>query len=274
MRPPSPSLAVTLVTHAPDFALLEEVLAALDAAIAHARAAGELSEARLTLVDHGPGESSHARLSALAAAHRARLLSPGANLGFGAGHNLALRGAEEEYFLILNPDAAIDPSALTSGLSALAADPAVALIAPRVDTGPGGPQHLCKRAPDPWTLLLRGFGPAWLRRRFRARLDRYAMADLDPERAQDVPLASGCCMLLRASVFRAAGGFDERFFLYFEDFDLCLALRAAGGRIRYLPAMRVRHHPGGAAAKGGPHRRLFAASAWKYFRKHGFSSQE
>jgi GT2 family glycosyltransferase len=274
MKPPSPSLAITLVAHAPDFALLEEVLAALDAAIAHARAAGELSTARLTLVDHGPGEASRARLTELAAAHGARLLSPSENRGFGAGHNLALRDAEEEYFLILNPDAVLDPAALTAGLRALAADPAVALVAPRVDTGPGGPQHLCKRAPDPWTLCLRGFAPAWLRRRFRARLDRYAMADLDPERAQDVPLASGCCMLVRGAAFRAAGGFDERYFLYFEDFDLCLALRAAGGRIRYVPGMRVRHHRGGAAAKGALHRRLFLASAWKYFRKHGFASQE
>jgi hypothetical protein len=73
MKPPSPSLAITLVAHAPDFALLEEVLAALDAAIAHARAAGELSTARLTLVDHGPGEASRARLTELAAAHGARL---------------------------------------------------------------------------------------------------------------------------------------------------------------------------------------------------------
>lgn len=274
MRPPSPSLAITLVTHAPDFALLEEVLAALDAAIARARRDGALGEARLTLVDHGPGTAARARLAESAQAQGARLLTPDRNRGFGAGHNLALRGAEEEFFLILNPDAVLDEASLSAGLRALAADPDVALIAPRVDTGPGGPQHLCKRAPDPWTLFLRGFGPAWLQRRCRARLDRYAMADLDPERAQDVPLASGCCMLVRAAAFRAAGGFDERYFLYFEDFDLCLALRAAGGRIRYLPDMRVRHHRGGAAAKGGPHRRLFLTSAWKYFRKHGFASQE
>lgn len=271
MRLPAPELAVSLVTHAPDFALLEEVLGALDAALARARADGVLSRARLILVDHGPGVSE--RLQCLAAAHGAQRIVPESNRGFGAGHNLALRDAKEEFFLVLNPDAELDSDALIEGLRVLGADPSIALVAPRVDTGPGGPQHLCKREPDWWTLFLRGFAPAWLRRRNQARLDRYAMADLDPDRAQDVPLASGCCMLMRASAFHQAGGFDERFFLYFEDFDLCKALRAHGGRIHYSPDMRVRHHRGGAAKKGGLHRRLFLASAWKYFRKHGLHSQ-
>lgn len=274
MRPPAPDLATALVAYAPDFALLEEALAALGAAVARAREAGELGLARTILVDHGPGAASRARLAELAARHGAELLAPGANRGFGAGQNLALRGAREAVLLALNPDAVLDAGALAAGLRALREDPRVALVAPRVDTGAGEPAHLCKRDPDPWTLFLRGFGPPWLRRRHRARLDRYAMADLDPSRAADVPLASGCCMLLRGDAFRAAGGFDERFFLYFEDFDLCRALRAAGGSIRYLPEMRVRHHPGGAAAKGWRHRRLFAAAAWKYFRKHGLASQE
>jgi hypothetical protein len=274
MRPPAPDLAAALVAHAPDFALLEEALAALAAAIARARAAGELGAARVMLVDHGPGEASRARLDELARRRGARLLTPERNRGFGAGQNLALREAPEPLLLALNPDAVLDPDALTAGLRALREDPGVVLAAPRVDTGPGGPQHLCKREPDAWTLFLRGFAPEWLRRRHRARLDRYAMADLDPERAQDVPLASGCCMLLRGDAFRAAGGFDERFFLYFEDFALCRALRAAGGRIRYVPGMRVRHHRGGAAAKGWRHRRMFAASAWKYFRTRGIPSRE
>lgn len=264
MRPPAPRLATAVVVHAPDFGLLGEALAAHDAAVARAVAAGELAGARLTIVDHG---ADRARLAALAAAHGARLLTPERNRGFGAGQNLGLLDAGEECVLALNPDAVLDEDALAAGLRALREDPGVALVAPRVDTGPGGPQHLCKREPDAWTLFLRGFAPAWLRRRHRARLDRYAMTDLDPEVAQDVPLASGCCMLMRGAAFRAAGGFDERYFLYFEDFALSRALRERGGRIRYEPAMRVRHHPGGAAAKGWRHRRLFLASAWKYWRQ-------
>ena len=267
MKPPAPELAVSLVSHAPDFAVLERTLAALERAAVFARSAGALAGHHLTIVDHGPGTEHAARLRATGA----RLLEPGENRGFGAGHNRALRVEAAEFALILNPDAVMAEDALTAGLAFLRAHPDVVLAAPQVDTGPGGPRHLCKREPDPWTLFVRGFGPAWLRSRCRARLERYALADLDPERERlDVPLASGSFMLLRTAAFHAAGGFDERFFLYFEDFDLCRRLRAAGGRIGYAPQMIISHYAGGAARKGGLHRRLFLASAWKYFRRYGF----
>lgn len=270
MKPPPPELAVSLVSHAPDFAVLERTLDALERAGEHARRAGAIERMTLTIADNGPGAEHAERLRRSGA----RVLESGRNLGFGAGHNRALHGARAEFALILNPDAVMEEDALAAGLAFLAAHPDVVLLAPQVDTGPGGPRHLCKREPDPWTLLVRGFGPAWLRRRCRKRLDHYAMADLDPAREHlDVPLASGSFMLLRTAAFHAIGGFDERYFLYFEDFDLCRRLREAGGRIAYAPQVRITHHAGGAARKGGPHTRLFLASAWKYFRRHGFRSQ-
>jgi GT2 family glycosyltransferase len=267
MKPPAPDLAVSLVSHAPDYAVLERTLAALERAAEHARRAGALERMTLTIADNGPGTEQAERLRRFGA----RVLESGRNLGFGAGHNRALREARAEFALILNPDAVMAEDALSAGIAFLNAHPEVVLVAPCVDTGAGGPRHLCKRPPDPWTLLVRGFGPDWLRQRCRARLDRYAMVDLDPAQVNtDVPLASGSFMLLRTAAFHAAGGFDERYFLYFEDFDLCLRLRAAGGLIAYVPQVQIMHHAGGAARKGGPHPRLFLTSAWKYFRRHGF----
>lgn len=267
MKPPAPELAVSLVSYAPDFDVLERTLAALNRAAEHARGAGALARVTLTIADNGPGAANAERLRR----GGARVVEPGRNLGFGAGHNLALRDAQAEFALILNPDAVMAEDALTAGIAFLQSHPEVALLAPQVDTGRDAARHLCKREPDPWTLFVRGFGPAWLRRRCRKRLDHYAMTDLDPAREHlDVPLASGSFMLLRTAVFHAIGGFDERYFLYFEDFDLCRRLRDAGGRIAYAPQVRIAHHAGGAARKGGPHARLFLASAWKYFRRHGF----
>jgi GT2 family glycosyltransferase len=264
MKPPAPDLAVAVVVFAPDFPVLERTLTALERAAERA-----VLRCDLTIIDNGPGNRNAERLRASGA----RVLTPGRNLGFGAGHNLALRDARAEFVLVLNPDAELEEDALTEGLAFLRAHPEVVLLAPQVDTGPGGPRHLCKRDPDPWTLFVRGFGPGWLKRRYRARLDRYAMADLDPARENlDIPHASGCCMLLRTAAFRAADGFDERFFLYFEDLDLCRALRAAGGRVAYAPRVRIRHYEGGAARKGARHVRLFVVSAWKFFRKHGLHS--
>ncbi len=264
MKPPAPDLAVSVVVFAPDFPVLERTLTALGRAAERAAIRSDL-----TITDNGPGGGNAERLRATGA----RVLTPGRNLGFGAGHNLALQDARAEFALVLNPDAEMEEDALVEGLAFLRAHPEAALLAPQVDTGPGGPHHLCKRDPDPWTLCVRGFGPAWLKRRCRARLERYAMADLDPAREHlDIPHASGCFMLLRTAAFRAAGGFDERFFLYFEDLDLCRALRTSGSRVAYAPCVRIRHYEGGAARKGARHVRLFAVSAWKFFRKHGFRS--
>ena len=76
-------------------------------------------------------------------------------------------------------------------------------------------------------------------------------------------------MLIRGAALRAVGGFDERYFLYFEDFDLSLRL-AGQGAVEYLPAMVVRHYGGGSAAKGWRHRWLFLRSGVRFFSDHGW----
>jgi hypothetical protein len=120
-------------------------------------------------------------------------------------------------------------------------------------------------------LLLRGFAPYWLRRHFGARLDYYEMRDLINERdlVWDPPIVSGCFMLFRTEVLKRLGGFDPRFFLYFEDFDL--SLRAGEvARIAYVPSVRIVHHGGGAARKGLRHVRMFVVSAVRFFNKQGW----
>ena len=85
----------------------------------------------------------------------------------------------------------------------------------------------------------------------------------------DPPLVSGACMLFRTAVLREAGGFDPRFFLYFEDYDLSLRV-ARKTRIAYVPAVKVVHHGGHAARKGLRHIGLFVRGAATFFRLHGW----
>jgi GT2 family glycosyltransferase len=87
--------------------------------------------------------------------------------------------------------------------------------------------------------------------------------------AADVAIVSGCCMLCKTTSLQKEGGFDPRFFLYFEDFDLSLRL-GKHGAVVYLPTMRVRHAGGNAARKGRQHRLYFIRSAVSFFNKHGW----
>jgi GT2 family glycosyltransferase len=271
------SLTVSVVLHNSDPRLLERGLTSAAAAIRRAQADAVLGAASITLVDNASGAASREataevlrRIAALPGAVATRLLQQERNPGFGAGNNLALRDSAADYHLILNPDVEIARDALSIGIAHLAANSGDVLLSPRVTGDDGRQEFLCKRYPSLWVLLLRGFGPRWLQRAWHQRLDDYEMRDcLAGDEPCPVELASGCFMLVRAQALREVGGFDERFFLYFEDFDLSLRL-AGRGRLLYLPGMRIVHHGGYAASKGPRHVVLFLRSALRFFRRHGW----
>jgi GT2 family glycosyltransferase len=175
-----------------------------------------------------------------------------------------------DFHLILNPDAELADSTLSIGLSTLREDSGIVLLSPEVLGENGNQEFLCKRYPSFLVLLLRAFAPRMIRRLFRRRLHRYEMRDVCSGQAEaDVMLATGCFMLLRTEAFQAVGGFDERYFLYFEDFDLSLRLGGMG-RLVYHPAMKIVHHGGYAASKGMMHVRLFVNSGIQFFNRHGW----
>jgi len=269
---PGVMLAVSVVTYGGDVVCLESTLSHL-AVAAGALPAGRAA-LRLVLVDNGPGAVERsAALSRLLQGWDggAEILSGHGNVGYGRGHNLAIGRHASAFHLVLNPDVELAPDALVQALAFLGAHPECGLLAPAVWGEDGTLQYLCKRRPAAVDLLLRGFAPQWLRERFRFRLDRYEMRDLINERdvVWDPPIVSGCCMLFRTGVLERVGGFDPRYFLYFEDFDLSLRT-AQIARIAYVPAVRIVHHGGGAARKGLAHVRMFAASAAKFFNRHGW----
>ncbi len=118
---------------------------------------------------------------------------------------------------------------------------------------------------------MRGFLPQRLRAPFAALLADYEMRDvIDGEHVRlDPPIVSGCFMLFRTSVLRRLGGFDPRYFLYFEDYDLSLRTHEVA-RIAYVPAVRTTHYGGHAARKGWLHVKLFGASAVRFFNRFGW----
>jgi N-acetylglucosaminyl-diphospho-decaprenol L-rhamnosyltransferase len=146
--------------------------------------------------------------------------------GFGANHNAAFQRCGTPYFCVCNPDIRLTEDPFPPLLASLA-DAAVA--GPLVRNPAGGVEDSARRFPTAAALLKKAVADR--------RLPDYP-TDRGP---QDVDWVAGMFMLFRAEAFRGAAGFDERYFMYYEDVDLCRRLRNAGRSVRYVPAAQVVH---------------------------------
>jgi hypothetical protein len=158
-----------------------------------------------------------------------RIIANAAPRGFGANHNTAFRLGRGRYFCVLNPDVRLqaDPfPALTRAL----ADEHVGVAAPVVLSPGGDIEDSARRYPTPFSVAKKAFAR-------RPALD-YAVGDqpFSPD------WVGGMFMLFRREVFERAGGFDERYFLYYEDVDLCRRLAGLDYRVELVPAARVVHN--------------------------------
>ena len=148
--------------------------------------------------------------------------------GFGANHNQVFRRSPSRYFCVLNPDLRL-PSDPFPGLLRAFDDPRVALAAPAACDAQGRLQDNARRLPSPWRIASK----LW---------SRPPGPDYDSERPVIYPdWVAGFFMMFRSQVFGELGGFDERYFLYYEDIDLCSRLRLAGWKIAWLPRARIIH---------------------------------
>jgi GT2 family glycosyltransferase len=193
-------------------------------------------------------------------------IQSGRNAGFGAGCNLGAAAGSAPLILFINPDAEITAGALSRMVAVLEADPDVVLVGPRLAEDTGELVHSMRRyqrTRSMWAQALylhRLFPHARWANEIDARPASYE-APASPE------WLSGACMLVRRSAFDAAGGFDDGFFLYCEDQDLCRRLRAAGGRIRYEPSAVVSHRGGHSAPRPSLYA-VLAESRIRFARKH------
>ncbi len=188
------------------------------------------------------------------------------NSGFAHGCNVGWRSGSARYVLFLNPDAAIDSDSLGRLVGALEQEPELGIVAPRIVHENGGQAHSLRRFPT----LGRAFAQAVFLHRLVPRAGWADEVIRDPEaygHAWSPDWVSGACFLTRRTVLEALGGWDERFFLYSEDVDLCRRARAAGIGIGYEPRA-VCTHTGGASAPSGRALPLMAESRRVYAQKH------
>ena len=144
-----------------------------------------------------------------------------ANLGYGAGHNIAMRRSISErvpYHLVLNPDVYFESGVLEELFEYMEVHPDVGNIIPQVKYPNDEIQYLCKLLPTPIDLILRRFIPirSWKER----RNGKYELRWTGYNKIMNIPNLSGCFMFLRVAALKDVGLFDENIFMYFEDIDL------------------------------------------------------
>lgn len=273
------SLAVSIVVFKQDMAVFRQALASLFEAIESYNDRDSGFFVHVFIVDNncrGPlNEEVKGWLSDYNNSHcKVEVIFGHGNVGYGRGHNIAIRnsvGLEYTYHLIMNSDVVLDRDALSVSLEYMEKNSEVSAVSPFALDGVGNKQYLCKKYPTLCDLFLRGYGPLWLKRRYDDRLSEYEHRDLPEfEPTKGISIISGCFMLCRRKLLEDLGGFDESFFLYFEDFDLSLRASVIGP-LAYLPSMKIRHFGGGAAKKGLRHSMYFVVSGVKFFNKHGWA---
>jgi GT2 family glycosyltransferase len=221
----------------------------------------------ITVIDNSPTD----RLRGVVAEAGAEYHFNQRNVGFGAGHNIAIQKYSDvsEYHLILNPDVSFGVEMLPALYQFMQHNQDVGLVMPRVLYPGGNEQGLCKLLPTPTDLLIRRFGGLLGHSIFRAQMDRYLLRGVDLTVPRIVPSLSGCCMLVRTSLFQRIGFFDERYFLYMEDVDLCRRIGEVSKTV-FFPDVTVYHE----YQKGSYHNwvltKYHMKSAWKYFSKWGW----
>lgn len=235
-------------------------------ALRSCRAAG-LSEGQLTVVDNasddGTAELVGEQFPGI------RLLRLDRNLGFAAANNRAARGVAGNALLLLNPDAVLVGDALSTMLEALLEDPRRGAISPRIDRPDGSLDAACRRTfPSPLIALWRLGGISRLRPR-SPRFGAYNLTTLPLDRGTEVDSGSGACLLIRRELWDRLDGFDEGFFMYGEDLDLCWRIHALGYTVWYEPAATVVHGKGRSSRqKALPMLVAFHRSMWRFYRLH------
>ena len=170
-----------------------------------------------------------------------RLIDLGANLGFARASNIGIQQTFGELVLFLNPDTVVRSGAIDRLVAALDQDPQAAIIGPRIVDGDGNAELSFGRMISPLAelrqkILLRG-GRGVLR----------PLVERMTRRTRYVDWVSGACLLARRADLDAAGLFDERFFLYTEDVDLCASVRARGRRVLFFADVEIDHRRGRSA---------------------------
>lgn len=192
------------------------------------------------------------------------------NLGYGSGHNVAIKKSIEagsDYHVVLNPDIYWNDNVIEELHRFMDSNKDCGFVMPKIIYPNGKTQYLCKLLPTPMDLIGRRFVPI---KSYQEKHDyNYELHWTGYDKIMEVPSLSGCFMFMRCSVLKEIGGFDERYFMYAEDLDLCRRIGEVSKTIFY-PKVSVVHEYEKGSYKNKKLLKYHIKSIIKYFNKWGW----
>jgi GT2 family glycosyltransferase len=231
-------------------------------------------ELEILIVDNHSNDDSigYIRNRCRFSAPQIRVIESPTNIGYGQGNELGVSHARGRYILIINPDNELEPDALQKMIAEMERDSSIGILAPQLVHEDGTIRDSYRTFPTFADLLIKR---TRLRYLFRNRMRRYLQHGQDTSVTRDVDWIAGACLLMKRDFYKELGGFDPRFFLFFEDTDLCKRTWKAGKRVVYFPQAKARDSKH-RLSEGGllalftkKTARIHLISALKYFQKWG-----
>ncbi|MBI2516117.1 MAG: glycosyltransferase family 2 protein [Opitutae bacterium] len=226
----------------------------------------------ICVVNNSPGDGVAAWLAAEFPA--VRCIEIGANLGFGRANNLGYRATTGECVLFLNPDTVCNAPALEHCVRRVLTETDIGLLSPRLELADGSMDLACRRGiPTLWDGFCRASGLAAAFPR-TALLAGYNLTHLPKDGTYEVGAINGAFLLARRAVLEETGQFDESFFMYGDDLDLCIRVARAGLKVVYDGRVRITHLKGQSVAKeyGTMASAIFDANRDVYLKHFGASA--
>lgn len=257
----SPQLVISVVTYKPDFSVLRKTIES---------AQKSTLNSHIVIVDNGLED----RVQAFCSEMGIEYLRPKGNLGYGGGHNVAIKKYQDvsRYHLILNPDVTVHSRCFEELVNLMDQDPRIVLSTAKVLNSDGSLQRAHKLYPSLKVLFGRRFFSNFFYKQWPQDFDNYELKHIDLNQPLLVPSVSGCFMFFRTEALKKIGGFDERYFMYQEDIDLSRHANELGPVV-YWPNAIITHD-----WARGSHRKfklmwMGIVSAIKYFLKWGLDAE-
>jgi GT2 family glycosyltransferase len=201
-----------------------------------------------------------------------KLIANNKNLGFGKANNLGLKETLGKFILLINPDTIIAEDTLEKMIEFFRINPGAGLAGCKILNPDGTLQLACRRSfPGPWTSLTKVTGLSSLFPQSKI-FARYNLTYLDENQSYEVDAISGSFMMMRREVYEKVGGFDEQFFMYGEDLDICYRIQKAGFKVFYVHTTQIIHYKGESTKRSSLDETKVFYHAMHLFVKKHFSS--